>query len=101
MVVAAILDLTPGVAREETNSVRATRWLWTLPRISLGEVSDAILLALRTIPSPFTRSSAYKACAAVTQVSVDVFIAGPFCSTVGRDAHQLIGKLNETNEEAR
>lgn len=100
-VVAAILDLTPGVAREETNSVRPTRWLWTLPRISLGEVSDAILLALRTIPSPFTRSSAYKACAAATQVSVDVFIAGPFCSTVGRDAHQLIGKLNETNEEAR
>ena len=99
-VVAAILDLTPGVAREETSLTQPTRWRWTLPRISLGEVSDAILSALRKIPPPFSRSSAYEACVAVTQVSVDVFIAGPFCTTVGRDAHQLIGKLNQENEEA-
>jgi hypothetical protein len=97
-VVAAILDLTPGVAREKTNSEGMTRWLWTLPRVSLGEVSDAIFLALRTISSPFTRSDAYKACASLTQVSVDVFIAGPFCTTVGRDSHQLIGTLSETTK---
>lgn len=90
-VVAAILDLTPGVAREKTNSPQSTRWKWTISRISLGEVSDAILLALRALPSPFSRSRAYEACASLTQVSVDVFIAGPFCNSVGRDAHQLIG----------
>lgn len=90
-VVAAILDLTPGVAREKSNSQQSTRWKWTLSQLSLGDVSDAILLALRALPSPFSRSSAYEACASQTQVSVDVFIAGPFCNAVGRDAHQLIG----------
>ena len=97
-VVAAILDLTPGVAREKTNSPQSIRWKWTLSQISLGEVSDAILLALRALPSPFSRSSAYEACASLTQVSVDVFIAGPFCQTEGRDLHHLIGTLNRKTD---
>ena len=97
-VVAAILDLTPGVAREKTNSPQSTRWKWTLPQISLGAVSDAILLALRALPAPFTRASAYSACASLTQVSVDVFIAGPFCETVGRDSHQLISTPNRKTD---
>lgn len=96
-VVAAILDLTPGVAREKSNTARLTRWLWSGPQISLGEVSDAILYALRSLDSPFSRASAYEACSSLTQVSVDVFIAGPFCTTVGRDSHQLIGTPERKN----
>jgi hypothetical protein len=94
-VVAAILDLTPGIERERLNSLGLTRWSWVLPPISLGEVSDAILKALRSIPSPFTRSAAYHACAEISKVSVDVFIAGPLVTTLGRDAHQLTGGIYE------
>lgn len=93
-VVAAILDLTPGIERERLNAPGVTRWAWALPHISLGNVSDTILQALRKVPAPFTRSVAYEACGEIPKVSVDVFIAGPFIATVGRDAHQLIGGIN-------
>jgi hypothetical protein len=94
-VMAAVLDLTPGVSRDKPSASGKSMWRWNQPRVSLGESSDVILQRVMSLPAPFSRGDVYEACPDIPKPTIDVFISGPLCETVARDTHQLVGTMSE------